>query len=48
MAALEEAKKLQLDIDGMNGSDTAASVARLYDTPRAVVDRVQGILKANQ
>jgi tripartite-type tricarboxylate transporter receptor subunit TctC len=40
-----EAEKMKLGIDGMNGAETAAAVARLYETPRAVVERVQAALE---
>jgi tripartite-type tricarboxylate transporter receptor subunit TctC len=43
-AFLDEAKKLQLDINAMDGTACAASVDRLYATPRAVIDRVSAIL----
>lgn len=44
---IEEANKLQLDINTMDGDATAAAVARLYATPRSVIDRVQAILNAD-
>ena len=43
---LEEAQKLQIDIDSMTGSETSASVLRLTSTPRMVIDQVEGIIKA--
>jgi len=42
----EEAKKMQLSTDGMNGSETTAAVVDLYGTPRTVIDRVQAVLNA--
>jgi tripartite-type tricarboxylate transporter receptor subunit TctC len=44
---VEEATKLQLDINSMDGDASAASVERLYATPRAVIDRVGAILNVN-
>jgi len=44
---VQEAKKLRLDIDSMDGETSAAAVARLYDTPRIAVDRVRAILNAS-
>lgn len=45
-AFLDEAKKLQLDVNAMDGTASAASVDRLYATPRAVIDRVAAILNS--
>jgi tripartite-type tricarboxylate transporter receptor subunit TctC len=47
-ALIEEAAKLQLDINTMDGDECAASVARLYATPRSVIDRVQMVVNAKQ
>ena len=43
---VEEAKKLQLDLNTMTGAESAASVERLYATPKAVIDRVQAAVEA--
>ncbi len=45
---VEEAKRMQLDIDSMNGRDTAASVARLAQTPRSVITRVESVMKGGR
>ena len=42
-----EAVRLQLDLVSMNHFETLASVVRLYETPRSVVERVQAILNAS-
>jgi tripartite-type tricarboxylate transporter receptor subunit TctC len=44
---VREAKRLQLDIDFMDGDATAAAVERLYATPQAVIDRIRAILNSN-
>jgi tripartite-type tricarboxylate transporter receptor subunit TctC len=44
---VQEAKRLQLDIDSMDGDACAAAVEGLYATPRAVVDRVRAVLNPN-
>jgi tripartite-type tricarboxylate transporter receptor subunit TctC len=41
---VQEAKRLQLDVDFMDGDACAAAVQRLYATPRAVIDRVRAVL----
>jgi len=43
---VEEAGKLQLDLNTMTGAESAASVERLYATPRAVIERVQAAVEA--
>jgi tripartite-type tricarboxylate transporter receptor subunit TctC len=45
---IAEAKKLQLDINTMNGDECAAAVARLYATPPSVIERVRSILAARR
>ncbi len=44
---VEEAQKMKLDLNTMDGDAAAAAVARLYSTPRTVVERVQAITSAN-
>jgi tripartite-type tricarboxylate transporter receptor subunit TctC len=39
--ALAEAEKLQIDIDPVTGEEMTAIIKRLYDTPKAVVDKVR-------
>lgn len=41
---LEEAKKLKVDIEPMDGAATAKMVGQLYDTPASVVARLQAAL----
>ena len=41
---LEEAKKLQLDIDPMDGAASAAMIERMYGAPAAVVERIRAAL----
>jgi hypothetical protein len=41
---IAEAGKLKIDISWVNGADTTASVDQLYDTPDAVVKRLQAAL----
>ena len=40
-AFIAEAKKMNLDVEPMSGEDLQALVARVYDTPPQVVDRVK-------
>ena len=44
---IEEAGKMQLDLDPMDGEASAIAVDRFYATPRAVIDRVEKIVNAN-
>jgi tripartite-type tricarboxylate transporter receptor subunit TctC len=46
-ALVEEAKRLQIDLETMTGAQSAASVERLYATPRAVVERVRAAVGGN-
>ena len=41
---VEEAKKLQVDIDFMDGAKTKAAVDKLYETPASAVDVLQKAL----
>lgn len=41
---LEDAKKLQLDIDPMDGAASAAVIERMYATPVSVVERIRAAL----
>ena len=43
-ALIEDAKKLQVDIDFMDAAKTKASVDRLYATPKSAVDVLQAAL----
>jgi tripartite-type tricarboxylate transporter receptor subunit TctC len=43
-ALVEDAKKLQVDIDFMDGARTRAAVDRLYATPKPAIDRLQAAL----
>jgi len=44
---VEDARKMKLDLNTMDGDATAAAVIRLYSTPRAVVERVQAMTDVN-
>jgi tripartite-type tricarboxylate transporter receptor subunit TctC len=46
-AFLEEAEKLNIDIEPMDGAATANAVDRLFSTPPAVVARIQAALAAH-
>ncbi len=46
-ALIDEAKRLQLDLNTMTGAESAASVDGLYATPRAVVERVRAAVGGN-
>jgi tripartite-type tricarboxylate transporter receptor subunit TctC len=43
-ALVEEAKRLQLDIDYLDGAKTAATAQALYATPQAVIDSLKAAL----
>jgi tripartite-type tricarboxylate transporter receptor subunit TctC len=43
-ATLDDAKKLALDIDYMDGAKTRATVEKLYTTPKAVVEELHAAL----
>jgi hypothetical protein len=43
-AFLEEAEKLQIDIEPMDGASTARIIDSFYSTPASVIDRLQPIL----
>ena len=45
---LEDAKKLQLDIDPMDGAASAAVIDRMYVTPAAIVERLRAALARKQ
>ena len=45
---LEDAKKLQLDIDPMDGAASAAVIDRMYATPTSIVDRLRAALAKKQ
>lgn len=45
---LEDAKKLQLDIDPMDGDACTAAIERMYATPTAIVERIQAALTKKQ
>ncbi len=44
---VQEAKRLQLDIDSMDAEASASAVGRLYATPHAAMERVRAVLNAN-
>lgn len=41
---LDDASKMKIDIEAMDAATTAATVASLFTTPQAVVDRISAIL----
>ncbi len=43
-AYLSDAKKRRLEVDPLSGAQIEALIAEVYKTPKAVVDRVRGIL----
>jgi tripartite-type tricarboxylate transporter receptor subunit TctC len=43
-AFLEEAEKLQIDIEPMDGASTAKIIDSFYSTPASVVDKLQAVL----
>jgi tripartite-type tricarboxylate transporter receptor subunit TctC len=45
-AFLAEAKSLRLDVIPMSGEDAQALTARLYETPRSIIDPVRAIMVA--
>jgi tripartite-type tricarboxylate transporter receptor subunit TctC len=44
---LEEAKKQKLDINPMNGAETAQVVQRFFSSPRTAIERVRAVLTQN-
>lgn len=45
---LADAKKLELDIDPMDGAACTAAIERMYATPKAIVERIQAALTKKQ
>ncbi len=45
-ALLAEAKKMSLEISPMTGEEVQALIAKLYDTPKPVIERVRAIMVA--
>jgi tripartite-type tricarboxylate transporter receptor subunit TctC len=42
---IAEAKKSKLELDPENGAHLAALIAKIYATPRPIIDRITALIK---